>query len=86
MELDRPAGIQIQFSGQKAAIFQKLDPGKAWTKASAEGFPTAGAAQRGGQALSGVPEKSDPRHAGQPAALPKNEARVEMAYYGLIDF
>src|SRR5579862_1028357 len=59
----------FQVQGQVTSVLQKFDPGQARAKPHTERFPELSPPQRTAQPLGGVTQKSDARHAGQPATL-----------------
>ncbi len=81
MELE-PGGLggrEVEFEGAIAAVLEELDARKRGAKPYMKRTPMAGLGQRKAQALDGVAEKPDLRHAGEPAAFPEHEVGMKMA-------
>ena len=63
-------GIGIQFGCEVAPIFQQFNPCQGGTEPNIKRPPGARFAQGGAQAIGGVTQKPDLRHASEPAAFP----------------
>src|SRR5207244_2475328 len=78
MKLCRLTGFGIELNGQKSAVLQQLNPGERRTQAQVKRLPMPRPPQRRAHAPGRVAEETDGRQAGEPAAFPEDQTRMQM--------
>ena len=85
LELGGDFAGRVEINGEVAAVFEKLDAREGRAEGDVEGFPVSGLTQGAADAVRGVTEEADHRHAAEEAALEEDEVGVEVADDGALD-